>query len=59
MEGYDYINRHRNTGVYYVSEKEERKQKDGYKYRTTQKNSSEYGDKCVQILKSREMRMHV
>ena len=24
LEEYDYINRHRNTGVYYVSQKEER-----------------------------------
>jgi len=36
-DGYDYLNRHRNTGVYQVSGQEEREQKDGYKYRTYHK----------------------
>jgi len=33
-EKYDYMNGHRNTGVYEVSGKEESQQKHGYKYRT-------------------------
>ena len=33
-KGYDLINRHCKTGVYQVSEKEESKQKHGYKYGT-------------------------
>jgi len=58
LKGHDYINRQCNTGVYYVSEKEERKQKDEYKYRTLriqkntyecERNVCEYGrqGKCV------------
>jgi len=36
-EGYDYINRPNNTGVYQVSEQEEREHKNGYEYRTYHK----------------------
>jgi len=36
-EGYDYINSHRDTGVYQVSGQEEREHKEAYKYRTYHK----------------------
>jgi len=47
--GANYINRHRKTGVYDVSEKEERKQKESIniEQNTKKKNTYEYDEKCV------------
>ena len=46
-QGYAYINRHRDIGVYQIYRTRERKQKDGYEYRTEHKTQYEYGDKFM------------
>ena len=54
------MNRHRNTGINEVSEKEERKKKRiAINVENNTKHTYEYGVKCVQIWKRTEMHIHV